>query len=105
VLWRTRGIVPRVLRLIYLKDAEVCDYTPDAEELVRFERTLMALWRAIQSATEAQEFQPKPGRLCDWCSHQARCPAFGGELPPFPQQVPVPSTDSRQLRLDAARAL
>jgi putative RecB family exonuclease len=105
VLWRTRGIVPRVLRLIYLKDAEVCDYAPDAEELVRFERTLMALWRAIQSATEAQDFRPKPSRLCDWCSHQSRCPAFGGELPPFPQRVPVPATDSRQLRLDAARSL
>src|SRR5436305_11697567 len=34
VLWRTRGVVPRVLRLLYLKDAEVCDYTPDVEELV-----------------------------------------------------------------------
>ena len=40
VLWRTRGVVPRVLRLLYLKDAEVCDYSPDAEELTRFERTL-----------------------------------------------------------------
>ena len=51
VLWRTRGVVPRVLRLLYLKDAEVCDYTPDAEELARFERTLVALWRAIERAT------------------------------------------------------
>jgi putative RecB family exonuclease len=72
---------------------------------VRFERTLMALWRAIQSATEAQDFRPKPGRLCDWCSHQAHCPAFGGELPPFPQQASAAAIDSRQLRLDAARQL
>jgi putative RecB family exonuclease len=35
VLWRTRGVVPRVLRLLYLRDAEVLDYTPDADELVR----------------------------------------------------------------------
>jgi putative RecB family exonuclease len=105
VLWRTRGVVPRVLRLLYLKDAEVCDYTPDAEELMRFERTLLALWRAIQSATEAQEFRPKPGRLCDWCSHKAHCPEFGGELPPFPQKVTAVTIDSRQLRLDAARQM
>ena len=51
VLWRTRGVVPRVLRLLYLKDAEICDYTPDAEELARFERTLLALWQAIERAT------------------------------------------------------
>jgi len=85
VLWRTRGIVPRVLRLLYLRDAEICDYAPDAEELMRFERTLLALWRAIEAATQAQDFRPKPSKLCGWCSHQVRCPEFGGQIPPFPQ--------------------
>lgn len=91
VLWRTRGVVPRVLRLLYLKDAEVRDYSPDAEELARFERTVVALWRAIEQATERREFRPQPSRLCDWCSHQARCPAFGGSPPPFPEPVAVPA--------------
>ncbi len=90
VLWRTRGVVPRSLRLLYLKDAEVCDYSPDAEELTRFERTLVALWRAIDKATQERDFRPKPSRLCDWCSHKSRCPAYGGTLPPFPEPVPVP---------------
>lgn len=85
VLWRTRGVVPRVLRLLYLKDAEVCDYTPDADELTRFERTLLALWRAIERATATRDFRPNPSRLCGWCSHQALCPAFGGTPPPFPE--------------------
>ncbi|MGC1209852.1 MAG: PD-(D/E)XK nuclease family protein [Micromonospora sp.] len=84
VLWRTRGVVPRVLRLLYLRDAEVCDYAPDAEELLRFERTVVALWQAIEQATERQDFRPRPSRLCDWCSHQALCPSFGGTPPPFP---------------------
>ncbi|MEU8257321.1 PD-(D/E)XK nuclease family protein [Micromonospora inaquosa] len=84
VLWRTRGVVPRVLRLLYLRDAEVLDYTPDADELVRFERTVVALWRAIEQATARQDFRPRPSRLCDWCSHQALCPSFGGTPPPFP---------------------
>ncbi|MEJ3750961.1 PD-(D/E)XK nuclease family protein [Actinomycetes bacterium KLBMP 9797] len=88
VLWRTRGVVPRVLRLLYLRDAEVCDYTPEAEELVRFERTLLALWRAIEQATAARDFRPKPSRLCDWCSHQAICPEYGGTPPPFPDPAP-----------------
>jgi putative RecB family exonuclease len=90
VLWRTRGVVPRSLRLIYLKDAEACDYAPDADELTRFERTLVALWRAIEKATEERDFRPKPSRLCDWCAHHSRCPAFGGTLPPFPEAAPVP---------------
>jgi putative RecB family exonuclease len=84
VLWRTRKVVPRVLRLLYLRDAEVCDYTPEAEELRRFERTVMALWQAIQRASAAQEFRPTPSRLCHWCSFQQWCPEFGGNPPPFP---------------------
>ncbi|GAB3075867.1 RecB family exonuclease [Micromonospora schwarzwaldensis] len=97
VLWRTRGVVPRVLRLLYLKDAEVCDYAPDADELVRFERTVVALWRAIEQATARQDFRPRPSRLCDWCSHQALCPTFGGTPPPFPvaAAAPDPLVDAR----------
>jgi putative RecB family exonuclease len=99
VLWRTRGVVPRSLRLLYLKDAEACDYAPDAEELARFERTLVALWRAIDKATTDRDFRPKPSRLCDWCSHQSRCPAFGGTPPPFPEPVPVPAAEAESLVL------
>lgn len=86
VLWRTRGVVPRILRLLYLRDREICDYAPDPEELVRFERTLLALWQAIDRTTAERDFRPKPSRLCDWCSHQALCPAFGGTPPPFPER-------------------
>ncbi|HEV7191601.1 MAG TPA: RecB family exonuclease [Jatrophihabitantaceae bacterium] len=84
VLWRTRGVVPRQLRLMYLADTDTLSYTPDGEELERFERTLKAIWAAIQRATESGDFRPNPGRLCGWCDHQALCPAFGGTPPPFP---------------------
>jgi putative RecB family exonuclease len=86
-------VVPRSLRRLYLKDSEACDYSPDAEELTRFERTLVALWRAIDRATQERDFRPKPSRLCDWCSHHSRCPEFGGVLPPFPEPVPTPHAD------------
>jgi putative RecB family exonuclease len=87
VLWRTRGVVPRQLRLIYLSDVDTLTYCPEAEELERFERTLHAIWDAIQKATEARDFRPNPGRLCDWCDHHASCPAQGGVLPPFPDDA------------------
>jgi putative RecB family exonuclease len=89
VLWRTRGVVPRALRLLYLRDVEACDYAPDEEELVRFERNLVALWQAIERATRERDFRPRPSRLCAWCAHQAICPAFGGEPPAFPDVVAV----------------
>ncbi|GAA2369797.1 RecB family exonuclease [Dactylosporangium salmoneum] len=92
VLWRTRGVVPRVLRLMYLRDQEVCDFAPDAEELARFERTLLALWQAIELATRTQDFRAQPSRLCGWCAHQALCPAYGGTPPPFPVAA-APATE------------
>jgi putative RecB family exonuclease len=85
VLWRTRGIVPKVLRLHYLKDADVLDFSPDSEELERFERTLVALSKAIERAKRDKDFRPKPSRLCGWCNHKAFCPEFGGTLPPYPE--------------------
>lgn len=105
VLWRTRGQVPKLLRLLYLRDAEICDYAPEADDLVRFERTLFALWRAIEKATAAQEFRPKPSRLCGWCSHQALCPAYGGTPPPFPEVLPEPANPPPDPRPGADDAL
>ena len=83
-LLRSRGVMPARLRLLYLADGQVLDYTPDLDELVRFEKTLMAMWRAIESAGQTGDFRPKPSRMCDWCSHHAHCPVFGGTPPPYP---------------------
>jgi putative RecB family exonuclease len=97
VLWRTRGVVPRQLRLMYLADTDTLSYTPDAEELIRFERTLKAIWAAIERATQTGDFRPNPSRLCEWCDHQVRCPAFGGTPPPFPAEaLAAAQTDRRE---------
>ncbi|HEX4701349.1 MAG TPA: RecB family exonuclease [Pseudonocardiaceae bacterium] len=84
VLYRIRGVVPRQLRLMYLADRQSLVYTPDEAELVRFERTLDAVWQAILRAGRTGDFPPNPSRLCDWCDHKSRCPAFGGTPPPYP---------------------
>ncbi len=86
VLWRIRGVVPRQLRLIYLADTDTLSYAPDAEELVRFERTLMAIWAAIQRAMQTGDFRPSPSRLCEWCDFKAYCPSWGGTPPPYPER-------------------
>jgi len=83
-LYRSRGVLPARLRLIYLADGQLLDYSPDCDELLRFEKTLMAIWRAIQSAGATGDFRPNPSRMCDWCPHRQHCPAFGGTPPPYP---------------------
>ncbi|MBA3575252.1 MAG: RecB family exonuclease, partial [Pseudonocardiales bacterium] len=75
VLLRTRGVLPRQLRLMYLADRQSLTYSPDEAELLRFERTLSAIWVAILRAAGTGDFRPSPGRLCDWCDHKALCPA------------------------------
>lgn len=89
VLWRTRGEIPRLLQLLYLGSNEVLRYEPDEADLRATERKLEAIWAAIQRATERGDWRPSPSRLCDWCDHQALCPAFGGTPPELPV-LPVP---------------
>jgi putative RecB family exonuclease len=84
VLWRTRGVVAAQLKLMYLGDGDVLTYAPDEAELLRFERTLLAIWAAIERAVATADFRPNKSRLCGWCDHQALCPSFGGTPPPFP---------------------
>lgn len=83
-LLRSRGVPPERLRLIYLADGQMLDYSPDHAELLRFEKTLIAIWRAIQTAGATGDFRPNRSRLCDRCAHRALCPAFGGTPPSYP---------------------
>jgi putative RecB family exonuclease len=87
VLWRTRGVVASQLKLLYLGDGDTLTYAPDEQELIRFERTLQAIWAAIERAVATGDFRPNKSRLCDWCDHRAVCPAFGGTPPPFPAEA------------------
>ena len=90
VLWRLRGVVPRLLQLMYLGDGQVLRYSPDEAELRATERRLEAVWSAIQRATETGDWRPRRSKLCGWCPHQALCPEFGGTPPPLPERAAGP---------------
>jgi putative RecB family exonuclease len=95
VLWRLRGEVPRLLQLLYLGSGEVLRYEPDEADLRATERKVLALWDAIARATERGDWRASPSKLCDWCDHQALCPAFGGTPPELPV-LPVPVAPQAQ---------
>lgn len=84
MIWRSRGVVPHQLKLLYLKDGQELVYTPDEPELARFERTIEAIWNAIRRAARSGDFRPNPSKLCGWCPHQNLCPEFGGTPPAYP---------------------
>jgi putative RecB family exonuclease len=84
VIWRTRGVVPRMLQLVYLGNGELLRYTPEERDLLATERKVEAIWRAINRAAETGDWRPRRSALCGWCAHQALCPEFGGTPPPLP---------------------
>ena len=94
VLWRTRGVVPAMLQLVYLGSGELIRYVPDEQDLRATERKVEAIWRAIAKATESGDWRPNRSKLCEWCSFQSLCPEFGGTPPPLPIfQIPPPAAD------------
>ncbi|MET1059667.1 MAG: PD-(D/E)XK nuclease family protein [Nocardioides sp.] len=94
VIWRVRGVIPSMLQLVYLGNAEMLRYQPDEADLLATERKVEAVWEAIRRAEMTGDWRPRRSRLCDWCSHQAICPEFGGTPPPLPLfQIPPPEAD------------
>ena len=59
---------------VTIKRSDIEDSQLDA-----MERQLRALWKAIDRAIEQNNFPPRPGRLCDYCSFRERCPAWSTE--------------------------
>jgi putative RecB family exonuclease len=94
VLWRTRGVVPAMLQLVYLGSGELLRYSPDEADLRATERKVQALWKAISQAQETGDWRPRRSALCGWCAHQALCPEFGGT----PPELPVISEDAGSRR-------
>ncbi|GAB3943729.1 RecB family exonuclease [Corynebacterium tapiri] len=84
VYWRLWGTIPHQLRLMYLKVADSLFLSPSKEELEYFEHDLAELWHKIQADGASGTFAPRQSKLCDWCSFQELCPAFGGTPPEYP---------------------
>lgn len=95
VLWRTRGVVPAMLQLVYLGNGEIVRYAPDERDLLATERKVLALWDAIERSAITGDWRPSPSRLCDWCSFKELCPAWGGTPPPLPDDAAARAVDPR----------
>ena len=78
VLWRVRGVVPRLLQLMYLGDREILRYSPDEGDLLATERKLEALWTAIERALAEGEFLPRRSRRCAGGATTRRCARSSG---------------------------
>jgi putative RecB family exonuclease len=76
---RLLGRRPARVQLMYLSTPEVIIARPSEQSVVGMERRAQALWTAVERACERDDFRPRPGRLCDWCSFRPYCPSWGGD--------------------------
>lgn len=73
------GRRPARVQLLYLSTPEAIIATPSDGSTRSVRSKSTAIMQAVRTACERGDFRPKPSRLCDWCSFQAFCPAFGGD--------------------------
>ena len=84
VIWRTRGVVPAMLQLIYLGNGEILRYVPDEARPAgdRAQGRGDLAGHPARRGVRRLAAQPRPALL--WCAHQSVCPACGGTPPPLP---------------------
>jgi len=73
------GRTPVEVRLLYLNGPTMYRMPIEDRQLDAMDRQLRALWTAIDRAIDRDQFPPRPGRLCDWCSFKDVCPAWQQE--------------------------
>lgn len=64
---------------MYLASGETIETVPSPQSVKFITTRTTAVWSAVERACTTGDFRPRPSRLCDWCSFQRWCPAFGGD--------------------------
>jgi putative RecB family exonuclease len=83
------GKRPSAIRLMYLKSRETITATP-SEQSTRFLTTrTTAVWKAVATACERDDFRPRTSALCDHCAYRRWCPEFGGDPSRAALEAPV----------------
>jgi putative RecB family exonuclease len=101
---RMLGRRPARVQLYYLSKPEAIIATPTDQSIKGVERRTSAMYEAIANACSRDDFRPRPGRLCDFCTFKPYCPAHGGN-PVDAQELRGPGTMiEHSLPLEAAAA-
>ena len=73
--WKSTGVLPRLLQLIYLGDGRMVKSNPTMKDIESAEKVLHRVAKDIFISMEKEYWPPKPSRLCDWCFFKSICPA------------------------------
>lgn len=73
------GRRPAEIRLMYLNAGETISTTPSAQSTRFMTTRTSAVWKAVATACERDDFRAKRTALCSYCAYQRWCPEFGGD--------------------------
>jgi putative RecB family exonuclease len=76
---RVLGRRPSRIQLLYLSEPVAIVAQPSAQSIRGLEQRTSAIWKAVERACASDDFRPHPSPLCNWCSFQEYCPAYGGD--------------------------
>lgn len=68
------NVVPDTVQLVYLRDATRIISKPSKQSLSALLNKAGAIWKAVRTACERDDFRPKPSRLCGFCNFKVLCP-------------------------------
>ena len=83
------GRRPAAIRLMYLKSGETITATPSEQSTKFLTTRTSAVWKAVATACERDDFRPRQSNLCGWCAYQRWCPEFGGDPSLAATEAPV----------------
>ena len=71
-------LLPSQLQCLHLREPEASITIPTDQSPRGLQIRTKAVWKAIETACERDDFRPQQGPLCNWCSFQQWCPPYGG---------------------------
>jgi len=74
------GRRPARIQLLHLREPIAISATPSDQSIRGLQQQTGAIWTAVEQACAREDFRPRPGRLCEYCSYHEFCPAVGGDL-------------------------
>jgi len=76
VIFKSTKQIPKLLRLIYLKDSQILTYEPTEQELELTLKKVEAVAAQIVNSKETNDWPTNITKLCDYCYFRSICPAF-----------------------------
>ncbi len=95
------GVRPARIQLLHLAEPVAIVSVPTEQSTRGLARRVEAIWAAVERACEDEDFRPRPGRGCSWCSYHDYCPAQGGDPSLAPTRADVDTSVESPVALRA----